>query len=233
MLEGEETGDAPAPPEAHGPTEAPRPPPPPRPRRPRRPARRPRRRARRLHGRVPRRRPRAEDDADRALRGLGGVCLNVGCIPSKALLHAARVIAEAEEMAEHGIKFGKPTVDLEALRGWKQSVVDKLTGGSAAWRDSARWRWSTASARFTGPNTVAVGERGSRSTTASSPPDRRRRSLPLLPTIARIVTRPARCRRARSPSGCWSSAAASSASRWRPCTTRSARGSRWSSCSTS
>ena len=51
---------------------------------------------------------------------LGGVCLNVGCIPSKALLHAARVVAEAEEMAEHGIKFGKPKIDLDALAGGRQ-----------------------------------------------------------------------------------------------------------------
>lgn len=63
---------------------------------------------------------------------LGGVCLNVGCIPSKALLHAARVVAEAEEMAEHGIRFGRPQVDLEALLAWKQGVVDRLTGGQAA-----------------------------------------------------------------------------------------------------
>ena len=62
---------------------------------------------------------------------LGGVCLNVGCIPSKALLHAARVIAEAEEMADHGVTFGKPKVDLTKLLGWKQDVVDKLTGGLA------------------------------------------------------------------------------------------------------
>src|SRR5205823_7904652 len=60
---------------------------------------------------------------------LGGVCLNVGCIPSKALLHAARVVAEAEEMRAHGIKFGKPQVELDALRAWKESVVGKLTGG--------------------------------------------------------------------------------------------------------
>src|SRR2546423_7658437 len=60
---------------------------------------------------------------------LGGVCLNVGCIPSKALLHAARVIGEAQEMAEHGIAFGKPKIDLEALLSWKESVVSKLTGG--------------------------------------------------------------------------------------------------------
>src|SRR5947209_12642718 len=62
---------------------------------------------------------------------LGGVCLNVGCIPSKALLHAARVMAEVQEMAEHGIKYGKPEVDVEALLSWKQSVVEKLTGGLA------------------------------------------------------------------------------------------------------
>jgi dihydrolipoamide dehydrogenase len=57
------------------------------------------------------------------------VCLNVGCIPSKALLHAARVIAETKEMAEHGITFGAPQVDIDALRDWKQEVVDRLTGG--------------------------------------------------------------------------------------------------------
>ena len=60
---------------------------------------------------------------------LGGVCLNVGCIPSKALLHAAKVIDEAQEMAEHGISFGKPTIDIDKLRAWKNSVIGKLTGG--------------------------------------------------------------------------------------------------------
>ncbi len=62
---------------------------------------------------------------------LGGVCLNVGCIPSKALLHAARVIAEAEEMGARGVAFGRPKIELEALIGWKESVVGKLTGGLA------------------------------------------------------------------------------------------------------
>jgi dihydrolipoamide dehydrogenase len=60
---------------------------------------------------------------------LGGVCLNVGCIPSKALLHAAKVMEEAEYMSEHGIQYEKPTVNLEKLRNWKSSVVKKLTGG--------------------------------------------------------------------------------------------------------
>jgi len=60
---------------------------------------------------------------------LGGVCLNVGCIPSKALLHAAKVIEDAEEMGARGIAFGSPQLDLQRLRAWKSSVVAKLTGG--------------------------------------------------------------------------------------------------------
>ncbi|MGK5683830.1 dihydrolipoyl dehydrogenase [Actinoplanes sp. URMC 104] len=60
---------------------------------------------------------------------LGGVCLNVGCIPSKALLHAAKVIDEAAEMAGNGVVFGPPRLDLDALRGWKDAVVRRLTGG--------------------------------------------------------------------------------------------------------
>ena len=60
---------------------------------------------------------------------LGGVCLNVGCIPSKALLHAAKVIAETKEMAENGISFGPPSIEVDKLRGWKDSVVTRLTGG--------------------------------------------------------------------------------------------------------
>ena len=68
------------------------------------------------------------------------MCLNVGCIPSKALLHAARVIAEAEEMADARHHFGEPKVDLDALRDWKESVVDKLTGGLGGLASSARSR---------------------------------------------------------------------------------------------
>ncbi len=60
---------------------------------------------------------------------LGGVCLNVGCIPSKALLHAAKVIDDAAAMADHGVTFGKPKIDARALRGWKDEVVGRLTGG--------------------------------------------------------------------------------------------------------
>jgi dihydrolipoamide dehydrogenase len=60
---------------------------------------------------------------------LGGVCLNVGCIPSKALLHAAKVVEEAQDMAAHGISFGQPSTDIDMLRGWKDGVVKRLTGG--------------------------------------------------------------------------------------------------------
>lgn len=60
---------------------------------------------------------------------LGGVCLNVGCIPSKALLHAAKVIDETSEMTKHGVSFGKPAIDIKKLAEWKNSVVTKLTGG--------------------------------------------------------------------------------------------------------
>jgi len=60
---------------------------------------------------------------------LGGVCLNVGCIPSKALLHAAKVLEESREMTAHGLKFIEPEVDIDALREWKDGVVKRLTGG--------------------------------------------------------------------------------------------------------
>jgi dihydrolipoamide dehydrogenase len=60
---------------------------------------------------------------------LGGVCLNVGCIPSKALLHTAAVIDEVKTMGAHGITYGAPAIDLDKLRGFKEGVVKKLTGG--------------------------------------------------------------------------------------------------------
>ena len=87
---------------------------------------------------------------------LGGVCLNVGCIPSKALLHAARVVAEAEEAADFGLKFGKPEVDLDALRGWKQNVVGKLTGGLSGLARQRKVEVVTGTARFTSDRTVDV-----------------------------------------------------------------------------
>ena len=87
---------------------------------------------------------------------LGGVCLNVGCIPSKALLHAAKVIKDAHSFAGDGLLFGAPQIDLDRLRKWKDSVVSRLTGGLA---DLARRREVTivrGTARFSGPNSLAV-----------------------------------------------------------------------------
>ncbi len=90
---------------------------------------------------------------------LGGVCLNVGCIPSKALLHAARVIAETEEMATHGVSFGKPKVDLPKLLEWKQSVVDKLTGGIAGLAKRREVEVIHGEGTLNGANSLAVGDR--------------------------------------------------------------------------
>ena len=87
---------------------------------------------------------------------LGGVCLNVGCIPSKALLHAAKVITETEEMAEHGIKFSKPKVNIKALRDWKSSVVSQLTGGLSGLAKGRKVKVVNGYGKFTGPNMVAV-----------------------------------------------------------------------------
>ncbi len=92
---------------------------------------------------------------------LGGVCLNVGCIPSKALLHAAKVIEDAEAMAAHGIAFGKPTLDLEKLRGWKSGVVKKLTGGLKLLAKQRKVEVVQGSGRFVSPHVLAVtGEGG-------------------------------------------------------------------------
>jgi dihydrolipoamide dehydrogenase len=95
---------------------------------------------------------------------LGGVCLNVGCIPSKALLHAARVIAETKEMAEHGLAFGEPAVDLDKLRDWKESVVRRLTNGLAGLAKQRKVKVVTGYGSFASPNHLEVtgGDDGSR-----------------------------------------------------------------------
>jgi dihydrolipoamide dehydrogenase len=87
---------------------------------------------------------------------LGGVCLNVGCIPSKALLHAARVIADAEEMGHFGVAFGKPATDLDKLRAWKESVVAKLTKGLAGLAKARKVTVVEGSAKFASPQTLEV-----------------------------------------------------------------------------
>ena len=87
---------------------------------------------------------------------LGGVCLNVGCIPSKALLHIARVLTEAQEAAHAGIEFGKPKVSLEKLRAWKAGVVAKLTRGLAGLAKQRKVQVVQGKGQFASPHTLRV-----------------------------------------------------------------------------
>ena len=87
---------------------------------------------------------------------LGGVCLNVGCIPSKALLHAARVIDEVEEMADCGLRFGEANIELDALRGWKDRIVGKLTGGLGTLAKQRKVRVVHGTGRFVSPHHLEV-----------------------------------------------------------------------------
>jgi len=91
---------------------------------------------------------------------LGGVCLNVGCIPSKALLHSAAVISEAREMEKHGISFGKPSIDIDKLRGFKESVISKLTGGLAGMAKARKVNVVNGYAKFTSANTLVIESDG-------------------------------------------------------------------------
>ncbi|MGL9734906.1 MAG: dihydrolipoyl dehydrogenase [Symbiopectobacterium sp.] len=87
---------------------------------------------------------------------LGGVCLNVGCIPSKALLHVAKVIEEAKAMAEHGIVFGDPQTDIDKIRLWKEKVITQLTGGLAGMAKGRNVKVVNGLGKFTGANTLEV-----------------------------------------------------------------------------
>lgn len=87
---------------------------------------------------------------------LGGVCLNVGCIPSKALLHIARVISEAEEATHAGISFGKPKIEIDKLRAWKSGVVGKLTKGLAGLAKQRKVQVVTGHGEFASPHSLRV-----------------------------------------------------------------------------
>jgi dihydrolipoamide dehydrogenase len=87
---------------------------------------------------------------------LGGVCLNVGCIPSKALLHMAQLIHEAEEVESHGLKFGKPEIDIDKIRSWKESVSKSLNDGLAGLAKQRKVTVVQGTGRFTGPNALEV-----------------------------------------------------------------------------
>ncbi len=94
------------------------------------------------------------DDGER----LGGVCLNVGCIPSKALLHVARVLEESQEVAAAGISFASPEIDTDKLRAFKDDVVGKLTGGLEQLAKARKVEVVRGRGEFTGPNTIQVGD---------------------------------------------------------------------------
>jgi len=87
---------------------------------------------------------------------LGGVCLNVGCIPSKALLHVGQVIDSAAQLANHGVRFGGPEIDLPALREFKESVVGKLTGGLAGLAKRRKVTVITGQAQFQDSHHLSV-----------------------------------------------------------------------------
>jgi dihydrolipoamide dehydrogenase len=122
---------------------------------------------------------------------LGGVCLNVGCIPSKALLHVAAVMDEAAHMAEHGVEFGNPKVDLDKLRAWKTKVVGKLTSGLGAMAKMRKVTVIQGTGAFAGPNHLTVETANGRKTVAFTSAiiaaGSQSAKLPFLPDDPRIV----------------------------------------------
>ncbi len=91
-----------------------------------------------------------------ARQTLGGVCLNVGCIPSKALLHVAKMVDEAAAMGAHGVKFGQPSFNPTAIRGWKDGVIKRLTWGLSGLAKQRKVKVVTGRGKFTSPNTLQV-----------------------------------------------------------------------------
>jgi len=118
---------------------------------------------------------------------LGGVCLNVGCIPSKALLHIAKVLTEATELDEAGITFEKPSVDIDKVREWKNSVVGRLTGGLESLAKQRKVQVVRGTGTFTGPNTIQVGDTVVGFENCIIAAGSEAASLPFLPDDPRIV----------------------------------------------
>ena len=118
---------------------------------------------------------------------IGGVCLNVGCIPSKALLHAAKVLAEAEDAAEFGISFSDPEIDVDKLRSWKEEVVGKLTGGLDGLAKRRKVNVVHGEARFLSPKSIDVAGEAIEFDHAIIAAGSRAVMLPDLPEDERIV----------------------------------------------
>ena len=90
---------------------------------------------------------------------LGGVCLNVGCIPSKALLHISKVIKEAKSLSKHGVTFEEPKIDLPKVRKWKEKIIDQLTNGLGSMAKLRKCQIINGHGKFTGPNTITVEDK--------------------------------------------------------------------------
>ena len=123
---------------------------------------------------------------------IGGVCLNVGCIPSKSLLHAAKVIDETELMSEHGISFAKPKINLDQLRDWKNGIVNQLTAGLKSLAKQRKVQIVSGFGEFLDQNHLCVTDAGAKKITihfenaviaAGSQPVK----LPFLPDDSRII----------------------------------------------
>ena len=134
---------------------------------------------------------------------LGGVCLNVGCIPSKAVLHAARVISEAEEAGGFGIKFGTPKIDLDALRGWKDEVVGKLTGGLDGLAKQRKVNVVRGTARFTSDRAVDVDGTEVEFDHCIIAAGSRSMELPGLPDDDRVIDSTGALELPDTPNACW------------------------------
>ena len=121
----------------------------------------------------------------------GGVCLYRGCIPSKALLHVAKLLEEAEQAKSWGIEFGEPKVDLNKLRSWKESVVKKLTGGLAGMAKARKVEVATGVGTFLDPHHLEVVSDGGKKTVkfakAVIAAGSQAMKLPFLPEDPRIV----------------------------------------------
>jgi len=98
---------------------------------------------------------------------IGGVCLNVGCIPSKALLHAAKVIDEASHMSAHGIEFGKPKLDISKILNWKNGIITKLTGGLKALAKQRKVEIVHGTGKFISPKEIEVENKEGKKTKIS------------------------------------------------------------------
>jgi dihydrolipoamide dehydrogenase len=175
---------------------------------------------------------------------LGGVCLNVGCIPSKALLHIAAVTDESKALAEHGVTFGAPRFDLDKLRAWKNKVVGKLTGGLTGMAKARKVEFVQGYGTFLDAHHVQVevtdgaGQQrtgakkvvrfASAIIAAGSQPV----ELPFVPQDPRVFDSTGALELPMIPKRMLVVGGVSSASRWAASTRRSARGSTSSRCST-